>query len=119
VRKVMAMVTDPARARRQDPGHPANCNLFPFHVLYSPPPETAVVDLECRTAARGCVDCKKHLISNLNPALEPFRRRREELSASSQDVVRSVLAAGDSRARVEAEATMERVREAVKLSLEP
>ena len=32
--KVMAMVTDPARARRQDPGNPDNCNLFPFHELY-------------------------------------------------------------------------------------
>ena len=59
--KVMAMVTDPARVRRQDPGNPQNCNLFPFHELFSPPAEVEVVDEECRTAARGCVDCKKHL----------------------------------------------------------
>ena len=117
--KVMAMVTDPARARRQDPGNPDNCNLFPFHVLYSPPGEVKIVDEECRTAARGCVDCKKHLISNLNPALEVFRRKREELLASSADVVRDVLHAGDARARTVAEETMERVRAAVKLSPEP
>ena len=78
--KVMAMVTDPARARRQDPGRPEFCNLFPFHELFSPPDEVRVVDVECRTAARGCVDCKKHLIGNLNAALEPFRQKREELS---------------------------------------
>ena len=47
--KVMAMVTDPARVRRQDPGNPDHCNLFPFHVLFSPPDEVAVVDLECRS----------------------------------------------------------------------
>jgi len=117
--KVMAMVTDPARARRQDPGNPDNCNLFPFHVLYSPPGEVKIVDEECRTAARGCVDCKKHLISNLNPALEVFRKKREELLASSADVVRDVLHAGDARARTVAEETMERVRAAVKLSPEP
>lgn len=117
--KVMAMVTDPARVRRQDPGNPDVCNLFPFHVLFSPPDEVAVVDRECRTAARGCVDCKKHLIANMNPALEPIRQRRESLVRASRDVVRDVLHAGDERARKVAEETMERVREAVRLSPEP
>jgi tryptophanyl-tRNA synthetase len=117
--KVMAMVTDPARVRRQDPGNPDHCNLFPFHVLYSPPDEVAVVDRECRTAARGCVDCKKHLISNMNPALEPIRQKRADLLSRPGDVVRDVLHSGDETARRVAEETMERVREAVKLSPEP
>jgi tryptophanyl-tRNA synthetase len=117
--KVMAMVTDPARARRQDPGKPENCNLFPFHELFSPPAEVRTVDEECRTAARGCVDCKKHLVGNLNAALEPFRRKRAELAASPSDVVREVLHAGDGRARAVAEETMEKVRAAVRLSPEP
>ena len=117
--KVMAMVTDPARVRRQDPGNPDHCNLFPFHVLFSPPDEVAVVDLECRTAARGCVDCKKHLIANMNRALEPIRERRAELTSTSRDVVRDVLHSGDETARKVAEETMERVREAVRLSPEP
>ena len=117
--KVMAMVTDPARVRRQDPGNPENCNLFPFHELFSPPAEVAVVDRECRTAARGCVDCKKHLIGNLNAALEPFRQKRAALLASGSDVVRDVLHAGDAKARVVAEETMEKVRAAVGLSPEP
>jgi tryptophanyl-tRNA synthetase len=117
--KVMAMVTDPARVRRQDPGNPDVCNLFPFHVLFSPPEEVAIVDRECRTAARGCVDCKRHLIANMNPALEPIRRKRESLLAMHGDVVRDVLHAGDERARAVAEETMEQVREAVRLSPEP
>jgi len=117
--KVMAMVTDPARVRRQDPGNPENCNLFPFHELFSPPDEVKVVDEECRTAARGCVDCKKHLFHNLNAALEPFRERRRRLEESSADAVRDVLHAGDEKARIAAEETMERVREAVRLSPEP
>ena len=117
--KVMAMVTDPARARRQDPGRPEHCNLFPFHEIFSPPPEVQVVDTECRTAARGCVDCKKHLIGNLNAALEPFRRKREELLSEKTDVVRDVLHAGDQKARVVAEETMESVRAAVGLSPDP
>jgi len=117
--KVMAMVTDPARQRRQDPGRPECCNLFPFHELYSPAAEVDVVDRECRTAARGCVDCKKHLIGNLNAALEPFRARRAALTARKSDVVRDVLHAGDERARCVAEETMEKVRAAVRLSPAP
>ena len=117
--KVMAMVTDPARVRRQDPGNPDNCNLFPFHLLFSPPAEVKTVDIECRTAARGCVDCKKHLISNLNPALDVFRRRREELLSRPTDVVRDVLHAGDQDAARVAGETMEKVRSALKLSPEP
>jgi tryptophanyl-tRNA synthetase len=117
--KVMNMVTDPARVRRQDPGNPDNCNLFPFHELFSPANEVAVVDEECRTAARGCVDCKKHLFRNLDAALEPFRQKRAGLLAAKSDVVRDVLHAGDEAARKTAEATMERVRAAVKLSPEP
>jgi tryptophanyl-tRNA synthetase len=116
--KVMSMVTDPARARRQDPGNPDNCNLFPFHELFSPPDEVRVVDEECRTAARGCVDCKRHLVRNLNAALEPFRARRAELLARG-DVVREVLHDGDAKAREVAEETMEAVRRAVGLSPEP
>ena len=82
-KKVMGMVTDPGRARRSDPGDPDVCNLYPFHVLYSPPEEQKIVAEECRSAARGCVDCKKHLIRNMNAALEPDppearRDRREE-----------------------------------------
>ena len=118
--KVMAMVTDPARQRRTDPGNPDNCNLFfPFHTIFSPPDEVAVVDLECRTAARGCVDCKKHLIGNMNAALEPFRQKRAELLARPSDVVRDVLHAGDEKARAVAEETMEKVRAAVRLSPAP
>lgn len=113
-RKVMSMVTDPKRARRADPGDPDTCNLFPFHTLYSPPDEVAVVDRECRTAARGCVDCKKHLIRNMNAALEPVRERRAAIE-SRPGYVREVLEAGNATARRVASETMEKVTEAMKL----
>jgi tryptophanyl-tRNA synthetase len=113
-RRVMSMVTDPGRARRKDPGNPDVCNLFPFHVLYSPTEEVAVVDVECRTAARGCVDCKKHLIRNMNAALEPVRDRRAAIVAKP-GLVRDVLEAGSDTARRLANETMERVSDAMRL----
>ncbi len=112
--KVMSMVTDPKRARRSDPGDPETCNLFPFHRLYSSPAEVAIVDEECRTAARGCVDCKKHLIRNMNAALEPVRAKRSEI-ASRPGFVRDVLEAGNVRAREIAGRTMDRVAGAMNL----
>src|SRR5438105_1390602 len=110
----MSMVTDPGRARRKDPGNPDVCNLFPFHQLYSPPEEVAVVDTECRTAARGCVDCKKHLIRNMNAALEPVRGRRADIE-SKPGFVRDVIESGNEKARRIASETMERVSEAMSL----
>lgn len=113
-RKVMSMVTDPGRARRSDPGNPDVCNLFPFHELYSPKDEVEVVDRECRTAARGCVDCKKHLIRNMNAALEPVRAKRAEIVAQ-KDYVTDVLETGSAKAREIASRTMEKVADAMRL----
>jgi tryptophanyl-tRNA synthetase len=113
-KKVMSMVTDPKRARRSDPGNPDTCNLFPFHQLYSPAGEVALVDRECRTAARGCVDCKKHLIRNMNAALEPVRQKRAEIVAK-KGYVRDVLESGSAKARAIADATMEKVSDAMRL----
>jgi len=112
--KVMSMVTDPKRARRADPGDPETCNLFPFHTLYSPTEEVAVVASECRTAGRGCVDCKKHLIRNMNAALEPVRERRAALEAKP-GFVRDVLEAGSEKARSLANETLEKVSDALRM----
>lgn len=113
-KKVMSMVTDPGRARRSDPGNPDVCNLFPFHKLYSTPEEVAQVDAECRSAARGCVDCKKHLIRNMNAAMEPARAKRAEIE-SKPGFVREVLEAGNAKARAIAGETMDAVADAMKL----
>ncbi len=112
--KVMSMVTDAKRARRSDAGDPDTCNLFPFHLLYSPKDEVVQVDAECRAATRGCVDCKKHLIRNMNAALEPVRARRSDLTAKP-GFVREVLHEGGAKARALAASTMQDVADAMKL----
>jgi tryptophanyl-tRNA synthetase len=62
----------------------------------------------------GDVEVKTKLARALNGVLEPIRERRRELVARP-DYVRDVLIDGSRRARVVAQATMERVRDAVKL----
>jgi tryptophanyl-tRNA synthetase len=113
-KRVMTMVTDPARIRRTDPGNPDICNVFSFHKVFSSADEVAMVNRECRVAGIGCVDCKKLMAKNLNTSLEPFRARRAEFE-KDPDAVWDVLRDGAKRARQIAEKTMEEVRAAVGL----
>lgn len=112
--RVMQMVTDPARVRRNDPGNPDVCNVFSMHKIFSSAEEVEMINRDCRTAALGCVDCKKLFAKNLNKSLEPFRARRAELE-KQPDYVNDVLHDGAKRARVIAEQTMKEVRQAVQL----
>jgi tryptophanyl-tRNA synthetase len=113
-KRVLTMVTDPARIRRTDPGNPDVCNVFSFHKMFSPPEDIAMVNTECRRAGIGCVDCKKLMAKNLNESLVPFRAAREGF-AHKQDEVWDILKDGAARASIIAEKTMEEVRTAVGL----
>lgn len=113
-KRIMQMVTDPQRIRRSDPGNPDVCNVFSMHKVFSPPEEVAMINVECRRAGIGCVDCKKRFAHNLNANLEPFRARRTDL-ARDPDKVWNVLEAGAQRARLIADKTIEDVRTAVGL----
>jgi tryptophanyl-tRNA synthetase len=112
--RVMQMVTDPQRVRRSDPGDPDVCNVFSMHKVFSSPEEVAMVDVECRRAGIGCVQCKQLFARNLNANLEPFRARRADLSRDP-DYAWDVLRDGKQRATTIARQTMREVREAIGL----
>jgi len=112
--RVMQMVTDPQRIRRSDPGNPDVCNVFSMHKVFSTPEQIEMVNIECRRAGIGCVDCKNIFAQNLNAHLAPFRERRTKL-AQNPDTVWDVLHDGARRAGVIAEQTMVDVRKAIGL----
>ena len=112
--RVMQMLTDPQRLRRSDPGNPDVCNVFSLHKIFSSPEEVEMIDVECRRAGIGCVDCKKMFARNLNAHFEPFRERRAELEAQP-NYVDDVLADGAERAQEIARVTIAEVKEAVGL----
>jgi tryptophanyl-tRNA synthetase len=112
--KVMTMVTDPARKRRADPGNPDVCPVFQFHKAFSTPDTIETVNVECRRAGIGCVDCKKMLLQHLEPAVVPVQERRRALQGD-RGRVRAILEQGAERARAEARLTMEKVRRALHL----
>jgi tryptophanyl-tRNA synthetase len=116
-KKIKGMTTDPARARRTDPGNPEKCPVWDLHKLYSTDQTRAWVWEGCTTAGIGCLDCKKPLIERICADATAMRER----AAPYQDNpgrVREILAAGAERANATAEATMQVVRRAMNLRLE-
>jgi tryptophanyl-tRNA synthetase len=112
--RVMMMVTDPNRMKRNDPGNPDICNVFSMHKIFTSEADVEMINTECRRAGIGCVDCKKRFAESLNKALQPFREKRA-LLAADPDFVTGVLHDGAERARAIARQTMDEVREAVQL----
>jgi tryptophanyl-tRNA synthetase len=113
-KKLSRMMTDPARARRTDPGEPAKCPAFSLHRIYSTPDEIAEVSKGCRSAAIGCLDCKKVMIKHVIEDLAPFHERRELLQNKPEEV-EAVLHAGNQSAQAKATETMIEVRETLGL----
>jgi tryptophanyl-tRNA synthetase len=115
VKKVRQMYTDPKRVRADVPGTVEGNPVFMYHDTFNPD-AAEVEDLKSRYRAGkvGDVEVKTKLSAALNASLEPLRARRREVMARP-DAVREILVEGSRKARVIAQATMERVRDAVKL----
>ena len=114
-KKVRQMYTDPKRVRADIPGTVEGNPVFMYHDVFNPD-AAEVEDLKMRYRAGkvGDVEVKTKLARAMNTTLAPMRERRREVMARP-DRVREILIEGSRRARGIAEATMERVREAVKL----
>lgn len=107
--RAMMMVTDPQRIYRHQPGRPEVCNVYRWHQIFSPD-QAERVYRECTQATLGCVEDKAFLGERINHYLEPFRKRRAELSARP-GLVAEVLEQGAQRASLIADETMREVRE--------
>ncbi|UCD10406.1 MAG: tryptophan--tRNA ligase [Nitrospinaceae bacterium] len=113
-KKVQSMLTDPQRARRDDPGDPDVCNLYPFHKLYSPLEMQKEIDADCRTASIGCGDCKLKLADTLLDGMRPIMERRRQWESKPGDV-KEILDAGTLRAHAVARKTLEEAKASMKL----
>jgi tryptophanyl-tRNA synthetase len=111
-KKLRGAKTDPARIRRDDKGHPEVCNIFSYHGFFSPEATCAQIDADCRSAAIGCVDCKKILATNLEVITGPIREKGEQLRANPQEVD-DILTSGAAKARASADQTLAEVTDRV------
>ena len=113
-KKVKGALTDPARIKKDDPGHPEVCMVAYYHNLFTKPEDTKIVCEECRAGSRGCVACKKQLAQNIIETLRPIREKRAYYEAHPEEVD-AILKDGTERARKVAKDTMKKVKKAMML----
>jgi tryptophanyl-tRNA synthetase len=114
-RKIRGMQTDPARARRTDPGDPDKCPVWDLHRLYSDDATRQWVQSGCRSAGIGCLECKKPVIDRIGTEAAQMRARAAPY-IDNPGRVRDILAAGAERANAAAGETMAIVRGAMNLA---
>jgi tryptophanyl-tRNA synthetase len=114
-KKIRTMPTDPARVRRTDPGSPANCPVWQFHLVYSDDATRQWVTAGCTSAGIGCLECKQPVIDAVLAELAPIRERAVYYE-DNPDQVRNILADGCEKAQELAHDTMRDVRESMGLT---
>jgi tryptophanyl-tRNA synthetase len=112
--KLKTMVTDPARVRRNDPGNPDICPVYDFHKIYSPQATQDQINKDCRTAAIGCIDCKKLVADRIVERMTPVWDARGRLSKDPA-YLNDIVTEGSNRAGEIAKATLHDVNEAMKI----
>ena len=112
--KVMLAKTDPARIRKDDPGHPEVCAVYYYHNLFTDKEECKNICAECKAGKRGCVACKRQLIDSINKTLDPIRKKRAYYEARPNEV-KEILFSGTDRARMTAKETLREVKKAMML----
>ena len=108
--KLKTMVTDPARVRRTDPGNPDVCPVGDLHKIFSSPETMDKVNVGCRSAGIGCIECKGWAADALVQILNPMQQRRKKYEDNPQ-LAWDILEAGANHARDVASATMKEVRD--------
>ena len=114
--KLKTMMTDPARVRRTDRGNPDVCPVGDLHKIFSDQDTNDKVNVGCRTAGIGCIECKGWAADSLVKILNPMQQRRKKYEDNPR-LAWDILEAGSERARQVASTTMEEVREAMNMSL--
>ena len=112
-KKVMSALTDPARIKKDDPGHPDVCMVAYYHNLFSKN-EVKTICKECKLGKRGCVACKKQLIENIIKELNPIREKRKYFEERPEEL-KKILMEGTLKAKEEAAKTLKKVKHAMKI----
>lgn len=111
--KVRGMFTDPQRVRADIPGKVEGNPVFIYHDAFNPNQEE-VEDFKARyrEGKVGDVEVKTSLAVAINNFLDPIRERRAKY-LENPALVDEILSEGTRKMRIEAEATMSLVRDAM------
>ncbi|MFA6981547.1 MAG: tryptophan--tRNA ligase [Patescibacteria group bacterium] len=113
--KVMKMFTDPTRIHANDPGKVEGNPVFIYHDTFNPNKEE-VEDLKERyqKGTVGDIEVKEKLYKSLEDFIAPIREKYR-FYENDIDKVKGIIDAGAKKTREEVKATLEEVRERMKL----
>lgn len=110
--KIKRMPTDPARVKRTDPGEPEKCPVWALHKIYSNTEVKDWVQVGCRSAGIGCLECKGPVLDSILAEQKPIIERAKHFAAQPK-LVDSILTESTAQARAVAKTTLTEVREAM------
>ncbi len=110
-RKVNMAITDPARIKATDKGHPDICNVHKYHLAFNRA-EASDIERRCQQGRIGCVACKENAAEKVNSFLEPIREKRAYFEARPS-IIKEAILEGNKRTLNEGKETIGLVREAM------
>ena len=110
-KKIMSAVTDTKKIKKDDPANPDVCMVYYYHKLINSENLDTICS-ECKSGKRGCVQCKKELIQNMNKFLNPIREKRKYYEEHPEEV-NTILKEGTASAKKKAEQTIKEVKKAM------
>ena len=114
-KKIMTAITDRSRLRKDDLGHPDECEVaFKYWKIFGDTDEVETIACECKAGARGCADCKRQLGAKINEKMAEIRQRRKYYEEHPEEVER-IIREGSEKARQEAQKVLAEVRKLVKM----
>lgn len=115
-KKVMNMYTDPKRIHASDPGRVKGNPVFIYLDNFGKDAKK-IEDFKERYKGGkvGDIEVKKYLAKVLNDFLGPIRAKREELKKDTK-LVKNILTEGGKKTKIEAEKTINEVREKMGLT---
>lgn len=112
-KKVMSAVTDPDKIKKDDPANPDVCMVYYYHKIINDKNIDTICS-ECKKGQRGCVQCKKELINNINEFLNEYREKRKYYESHKEEVL-EILKEGTETAQKRASETLYNVKKNMKL----
>ena len=109
-KKIMKAITDPGKIKLNDAGNPSICTIFKYHELFSDATNLKQIEKECISGKRGCVVCKKELITKINTFLKPIQEKRKYYEDHPK-IVDEILFEGTKKANIITQKVLNNVKE--------
>jgi len=109
--KISNMITDPARIKKEDIGHPDVCNVYSYYSVFAREKAGDVYDW-CTGAKKGCVECKKIFTDLLIEFIAPHREKKKEF-LKKKDYICDILNEGAKKASEVAARTVSEAKQAM------